>query len=104
MVAPYVADARGAANQDSATPQDFYVTLAKVADVGLGKQTPEEQRRHQRVAKYVVEMDRLMGVVEDHDYRVQIYRLRDHEGYGKTEIFVGVPKEHPAASNMEWIF
>jgi hypothetical protein len=77
-----------------------YVTLAKVADVGLGPQTPIEQIRHQRLAKYAVELDRLMDVVESHNYVVQMFKLKHHEGYGKTEIYIGVPKEHPAASRI----
>jgi hypothetical protein len=74
--------------------------LAKVADVGLGPQTPIEHIRHQQLAKYAVEMDRLMDVVESHEYVVQMFKLKHHEGYGKTEIFIGVPKEHPAASRI----
>lgn len=83
------------------TPAGLYVTLAKVADVGLGPQTPAEQRLHQRWAKYAVEMDRLMEAVEEHEYTVQLYRLKDHEGYGKAEIYVGVPNERSAVKEKQ---
>jgi hypothetical protein len=73
--------------------QQNYALIAKVADVGLGPQTPLEQRQHQQVAKYIVELDRLMGVVERHDYVVRMFRMKDHgDDYGKSEIMVGVPK------------
>lgn len=70
-----------------------YAMLAKVADVGLGPQTPQEQILHQQKAKQIIEWDRLMGVVERHDYRAQMFHLKDHDGYGKKEIFVGIPNE-----------
>ena len=75
-----------------------YILLAKVADIGLGPQVSEEQHRHQRIAKLVVECDRLSSVLETEDYGVQLLRLRDHEGYGKPEIMIGTPNESKAAS------
>jgi len=41
-----------------------YTTLAKVADVGLGPQTPTQQREQQRRAKRIIEYDRLMSASE----------------------------------------
>lgn len=41
-----------------------YTTLAKVADVGLGSQTPTQQREQQRRAKRIIEYDRLMSASE----------------------------------------
>lgn len=74
--------------------EEEYALIAKVADVGLGPQTPPEQRRHQRVAKLIVELDRLMGAIERHNYAVAMFRIKDHgEDYGKSEIMVGVPNE-----------
>jgi len=73
--------------------QTAYVSLAKVADIGLGPQTLPEQIYHQKKSKRIVEWDRLMGVVESHDYRVHMYRIKDHENYAKQEILIGVPKE-----------
>lgn len=73
--------------------QEAYVSLAKVADIGLGPQTLPEEIDHQKKSKRIVEWDRLMGVMELHDYRVQMFRIKDHEGYAKPEIFIGVPKE-----------
>lgn len=70
---------------------DYYSQIAKVADVGLGPQTPVSQREHQRLAKVIVELDRLAGVVEQHDYSVGIFRIQDHDDYGKSEIMVGMP-------------
>ena len=68
-----------------------YSQIAKVADVGLGPQTPSSQREHQRLAKVIVELDRLAGVVERHNYSVGIFRIQDHDNYGKSEIMIGVP-------------
>ncbi|GKY93592.1 hypothetical protein MPSEU_000326600 [Mayamaea pseudoterrestris] len=75
-----------------------YSKLAKVADVGLGPQTPLEQVRHQRLAKLVVELDRLAGVVEQHsNYQVKLVRLCNHADYGKAEILIGVPSDNHLA-------
>ncbi|KAL7566876.1 hypothetical protein ACA910_021366 [Epithemia clementina (nom. ined.)] len=73
--------------------EDCYAMIAKVADVGLGPQTPMEQRLyHQPMAKWIVECDRLAQVVEMNcNYQVQLLRIAGHEGYGKAEILVGVP-------------
>ena len=70
---------------------DYYSQIAKVADVGLGPQTPTSQREHQRLAKVIVELDRLAGVVERHEYSVGIFRIQDHDDYGKSEIMIGIP-------------
>jgi uncharacterized UPF0146 family protein len=75
----------------SSDDDDPYSMIAKVADVGLGPQTPSDQREHQRLAKLVVELDRLVGVVEQHHYTVEMYRIKDHDDYGKSEIMVGIP-------------
>lgn len=75
------------------TDETDYTLLAKTADVGLGPQTPTEQVRHQRLAKLVIELDRLAHVVEEKDYSVRLLRIMDHGGYGKPEILVGVPCE-----------
>jgi hypothetical protein len=81
------------AESEQQQQQQLYALIAKVADVGLGPQTPLEQRQHQQVAKWIVELDRLQGVVERHDYVVRMYRMKDHgDDYGKSEIMVGVPK------------
>jgi len=72
-----------------------YQILAKVADVGLGPQTPLAQIEHQQRAKLLVEWDRLMETVENHNYSVGIFHLKDHdEFYGKKELLVGVPNEN----------
>jgi hypothetical protein len=65
--------------------------LARTADVGLGPQTPFEQRAHQRLAKYAIELDRLLTASEQHDYHVQLFRIRDHHEYGKSELLLGAP-------------
>jgi hypothetical protein len=82
---------------------NYYSKLAKVADVGLGPQTPSEQVRHQRLAKLVVELDRMVGIVEQHpNYHVTLFRIRDHDDYGKSELLVAVPKHrHKEVSGLE---
>jgi SAM-dependent methyltransferase len=79
-----------AAEQES-SPEEYYEVLARTADVGLGPQTPLEQRTHQRLAKYAIELDRLVAAREHHGYHVQLFRLRDHEEYGKSELLLGAP-------------
>ena len=81
----------GTTQTSARTVEDQYALLAKVADVGLGPQTPQEQRIHQQQAKWIIECDRLVHVVEEHDYHVQLWRIRGHEGYGKAELLVGIP-------------
>jgi hypothetical protein len=84
-------------SNDSASMDDddgnYYSILAKVADVGLGPQTPSKQRVHQRRAKRIVELDRAMRAVEQHGYDVHLVRLPDDDpwGYGKGEVMVGMP-------------
>jgi Methyltransferase domain len=73
------------------SPAEEYSLIAKVADVGLGPQTPTSQREHQRLAKLIVELDRLSGAVERHNYSVSIFRIQDHEEHGKAEILLGLP-------------
>ena len=85
------AENRGTTQTSARTVEDQYAILAKVADVGLGPQTPQEQRIHQQQAKWIIECDRLVHVVEEHDYHVQLWRMRGHEGYGKAELLVGIP-------------
>jgi hypothetical protein len=78
-------------NNNAYSPEEYYELLARSADVGLGPQTPLEQRTHQRLAKYAIELDRLLAAREQHDYHVQLFRLRDHEEYGKSELLLGAP-------------
>jgi hypothetical protein len=63
-------------NNNAYSPEEYYEVLARTADVGLGPQTPLEQRTHQRLAKYAIELDRLVAASEQHDYHVQLFRLR----------------------------
>ena len=84
------------------TMEEQYTTLAKVADVGLGPQTPSQQREHQRRAKHIVEMDRLRYASEEHGYNVRLMRIENHDPlvYGKGEILLGTKNEvfaHEAA-------
>jgi hypothetical protein len=90
---------------DSSSVDDFdcyYSILAKVADVGLGPQTPSQQRVHQRRAKRIVELDRAMRAVEQHEYNVHLMRLPDDDpwGYGKGEVMIGLPHGSAAASRL----
>ncbi|KAL3776645.1 hypothetical protein ACHAW5_010664 [Stephanodiscus triporus] len=81
----------------------YYALLAKVADVGLGPQTPYEQREHQRRAKRIVELDRAMRAVERHGYLVRMVRIGDDGdpwGYGKGEVLVGARRGSAAAANL----
>jgi len=77
------------------TIEDQYTTLAKVADVGLGPQTPSQQREHQRRAKHIVEMDRLRYASEEHDYNVRLMRIEHHNPlvYGKGEMLLGTKND-----------
>jgi hypothetical protein len=84
-------DDNSSTNNNAYSPEEHYEMLARTADVGLGPQTPLEQRRHQRLAKYAIELDRLEAAREQHDYYVQLFRLRDHEEYGKSEMLLGAP-------------
>ena len=70
--------------------EDDYERLAAIADVGLGPQTPDDQRQHQQRAKWTIELDRLQAVPDY--YAVGLVRLRDHEDYGKQEVLVGAPR------------
>ena len=93
-------------SNDSASMDDddgnYYSILAKVADVGLGPQTPAKQRVHQRRAKRIVELDRAMRAVEQHGYDVHFVRLPDDDpwGYGKGEVMMGMPHGSVAASRL----
>lgn len=82
-------------NNTTTKSHPYYSTIAKVADIGLGPQTPLEQLGQQRKAKQIVEMDRVMGVLERYPntYTVQMYEIKDHDDayYGKREIIVGIP-------------
>ncbi|KAL3789603.1 hypothetical protein ACHAWO_007761 [Cyclotella atomus] len=64
-----------------------YNMLAKVADVGLGPQTPTQQRSAQHRAKKVVEIDRLLSASENEEYYVDLMILPDHDPlvYGKGD-------------------
>lgn len=81
---------------------DYYSILAKIADVGLGPQTPSKQRVHQRCAKRVGHLDRAMRAVEQHGYVVHLVRLPDDDpwGYGKGEVMMGMPHVCVAASRL----
>jgi Methyltransferase domain len=76
------------------SPDQDYIRLAKIADVGLGPQTPMDQLDHQRKAKLIVEMDRLCGVMERHMYATAILRMPNCNDYGKAEILIGRPLHH----------
>eukprot|EP00978_Attheya_sp_CCMP212_P023217 scaffold70552_cov47-Attheya_sp.AAC.3 len=79
--------------------EERYRLLSKVADVGLGPQTPTEQREQQRRAKQIVELDRLAHGSEQHGYDVRLVRIRDHDPaiYGKGELLMGARKGSVAA-------
>lgn len=70
---------------------DQYTLLAKVADVGLGPQTPTQQRLAQTRAKQIVELDRLMSASESSGYDVRLMRMQHHDPcvYGKGELLLG---------------
>lgn len=84
-----------------------YEVLARVADVGLGPQTPSEQRAHQRRAKRVVELDRLMSAAERRGdgqrYYVRLARIHDARVYGKGEVLIGSPEGGAVASALAMI-
>ena len=82
-------------------PSTDYSLLAKIADVGLGPQTPLEQRTHQFLSKVIIELDRLVGLVEENDYVVRLLRIQDHEDYGKAELLLGAPRGSEAAKVIE---
>ena len=79
---------------NTSTEEEQYTILAKVADVGLGPQTPESQREHQRRAKKIVEIDRLLCASE-HDFTVTLIRMANHNPlfYGKGEVLLGAKRE-----------
>ena len=68
-----------------------YSLLAKVADAGLGTQTPSQIRQQQARAKKIVELDRLSAASEEHDYDVRLMRIRDHDPlvYSKGDLLIG---------------
>ena len=90
-----VTDNSSSRNNTTTKSHPYYSTIAKVADIGLGPQTPLEQLGQQRKAKQIVEMDRVMGVLERYPntYTVQMYEIKDHDDayYGKREIIIGIP-------------
>jgi hypothetical protein len=90
-------------NNNAYSPEEYYEVLARTADVGLGPQTPLEQRTHQRLAKYAIELDRLLAAQEQHDYHVQLFRLRDHDDYGKSELLLGAPAGSFAAKAIAYL-
>lgn len=79
--------------------EDNYEVLAKVADVGLGPQTPSEQREHQRRAKIIVELDRLASSAENFGYYTRLVRIKDQGkvAYGKGEILLGAKEGSSSA-------
>ena len=78
-------------------PASDYSDLAKIADLGLGPQITVQQLAHQSLAKLTIELDRLVGVAEQSDYVVRLFRIRDHEDYGKSELLLGAPRDSEAA-------
>ncbi|KAL7527811.1 hypothetical protein ACHAXR_002142 [Thalassiosira sp. AJA248-18] len=77
----------------------YYSILAKVADVGLGPQTPSQQREHQRRAKKIIELDRLASSSENHGYETRLLRIQHHDPlvYGKGELLLGAKRGSIAA-------
>lgn len=73
------------------TLEEKYTLLAKVADVGLGPQTPSQQRQQQARAKKIVELDRLMAASEEHGYDVRLMRISNHDPlvYSKGDLLIG---------------
>lgn len=86
--------------------EEQYSMLAKVADVGLGPQTPTQQRQSQNRAKKVVELDRLLSASENQNYDVRLMRLPDHDpvSYGKGDLLVGALAGSLEADVMKTIF
>ncbi|KAL7464818.1 hypothetical protein ACHAXS_005144 [Conticribra weissflogii] len=80
---------------------DYYTLLAKVADVGLGPQTPTQQREQRRRAKRIVELDRLRFASERCGYDVRLVRMEglshDPMVYGKGDILLGARRGSPEA-------
>lgn len=83
-----------------------YNILAKVADVGLGPQTPSQQRSAQNRAKKVVEIDRLLSASENEEYYVQLMILPDHDPlvYGKGDLLLGAKEGSAEANAMRSLF
>ena len=86
---------------------DGYALLAKVADVGLGPQTPTQQREQQRRAKRIIELDRLMSASErQYGYDTRLMRIQDQDddprvySYGKGEVLLGALKGSLASNVM----
>jgi hypothetical protein len=86
---------------------DGYALLAKVADVGLGPQTPTQQREQQRRAKRIIELDRLMSASErQFGYDTRLMRIQDQDddpqiySYGKGEVLLGALKGSLASNVM----
>jgi SAM-dependent methyltransferase len=90
----------------SSSVEEQYAILAKVADVGLGPQTPAQQRKSQNRAKKVVELDRLLSASENRDYAVCLLRLPDHDPlvYGKGDLLLGAHNGSVEAGVMRAIF
>ncbi len=91
-------------SSSSSSNDDGFALLAKVADVGLGPQTPTQQREQQRRAKRIIEFDRLMSASErQHGYDTRLMRIDDQDedprvySYGKGEILLGALKGSLAA-------
>ena len=90
-------------SEQLASPSNDYSLLAKIADVGLGPQTPPEQRIHQHLSKVTIELDRLLGVAEQNNYVVRLVRIQDHKDYGKSELLLGAPRGSEAARVIQEI-
>ena len=91
----------------SSNRDDGYALLAKVADVGLGPQTPTQQREQQRRAKRIIELDRLMSASErQYGYDTRLMRIQDQDddprvySYGKGEVLLGASKGSLASNVM----
>ena len=86
-------------NSSKSHRKNEYALLAKVADVGLGPQTPTQQREHQRRSKKIIELDRLASSSENHGYETDLFRIQHHDPreYGKGELLLGAKKGSVAA-------
>jgi len=83
-----------------------YNMLAKVADVGLGPQTPTQQRSAQHRAKKVVEIDRLLSASENEEYYVDLMILPDHDPlvYGKGDLLLGAKEGSEEAKAIRSLY
>jgi hypothetical protein len=90
----------------SETIEKQYTALAKVADIGLGPQTPSQQRMTQNRAKIIVELDRLLSASENENYDVHLMKLpgHDHAVYGKGDLLLGAKEESVESAVIKSLF